>query len=49
MRSLSLVEVTSFTDPVCPWSWGLEPATAEVHEEEVHELEPEPEPAEVTQ
>src|SRR5437763_3111777 len=33
MRSLSLVEVTSFTDPVCPWSWGLEPAMRKLAEE----------------
>jgi predicted DsbA family dithiol-disulfide isomerase len=30
---MSVVEVTYYTDPVCPWSWGLEPAMRKLSEE----------------
>jgi predicted DsbA family dithiol-disulfide isomerase len=30
---MSVVEVTCYTDPVCPWSWGLEPALRKLGEE----------------
>jgi protein-disulfide isomerase-like protein with CxxC motif len=30
---MSVVEVTYYTDPVCPWSWGLEPAMRKLSED----------------